>query len=105
MTTIAYKNGVLAADTQVCEAGYRVGRSVKIGERNGVLFGCAGSLGKACQFNSWVASGMKGEPPNMGSGDNSGQGIIVHGRNIVSLWRYYTIRTQKACKPLRDMPY
>lgn len=64
MTTIAYRNGVLAADTSAGIGGSVVGRVTKIA-RNAVgdLAGAAGNACYAAAFLDWFIGGEKGEPP------------------------------------------
>lgn len=65
MTTIAYSNGVLAADTLVTERGARLATKTKIVRRKGMLAGGAGSSVICRAFTDWFLDGMRGAPPNM----------------------------------------
>jgi len=71
MTTIAYKDGVLAADTLCVNGHIRSGFATKIvrGPR-GELAGSAGSAGFNRAFNAWVTAGMEGEPPKAAETDD-----------------------------------
>lgn len=85
MTTIAYRDGVLAADTLICESDRRVGRVVKIMRRAGILAGVAGCLAHMQAFHSWFMGGMIGEPPAMKTGERTSDAIIVHDGRILGL--------------------
>lgn len=78
VTTVAYRGGVIAADSQVTCADADVGRFGKIAERNGILCGAAGSMALAIGFLDWFRRGMKGEPPPMKKGDSGAEAFIVH---------------------------
>jgi len=65
MTTIAYSNGVLVADSQVSSAD-RIFRTVKIlALPDGSLFGGAGGLADILKVRAWAAKGYRGDPPEM----------------------------------------
>jgi hypothetical protein len=65
MTTIAYRDGVLAADTGVAtEGGSRVGSMVKIVRGpTGNLGGASGTAGYSEAFKRWVLGGEQEPPP------------------------------------------
>lgn len=64
MTTIAYRYGVLAADTGVASGGVRCGRLTKIVRSpSGNLGGAAGSATYCEAFKNWMAGGQRGDPP------------------------------------------
>ncbi len=71
MTTIAYRDGILVADSQVTLGSMRMpGNAIKIGKtKAGVLYGGAGSVAAIGQFFDWV-----NEPTedNLPEGDYSG---------------------------------
>lgn len=78
MTTIAYKDGVLAADSLATRNGAREGLSVKILRRGPLLAGATGSADFAKAFRDWFARGCKGDCPPMGDPDkNWGEGFII----------------------------
>lgn len=65
MTTIAYRDGVMAADTQgtLCEVKHRVHKLRRL-----PCGGVAGGCGKAVEVEKamkWLAEGMKGERPKL----------------------------------------
>ena len=81
MTTIAYRDGVLAADMLSTSHGARDAFGPKIWRCGGVLIGAAGSRALCLKFRSWVIAGMSGESPWEGKDD--GLGIIVSRAGIV----------------------
>ena len=85
MTTIAYRDGVLAADTLVTENGYRVGSVQKIGCIKGVLFGVAGVMAHMVAFKDWIRSGMKGDPPSVASvsDDGGATALVIYGDSVL----------------------
>lgn len=69
MTTIAYKDGVLAADT-ACRAGWLIeGSVVKIVRAGPILAAACGGSALCERFLDWVRRGCRGEPPDMGAAD------------------------------------
>ncbi len=64
MTTIAYRDGVLAADTRATSGDVIVGSSaLKIAKRGRVMAAASGTSAYARRFMDWFRSGMKGDPP------------------------------------------
>lgn len=53
MTTIAYRDGVMAADSQCTQDGTRACEVAKIARIHGWLVGCSGSSGLAHEFQEW----------------------------------------------------
>lgn len=75
MTTIAYKAGVLAADTGVFDRDVYCGRARKIGRLPaGGLFGVAGTLQSLARFTTWVNQGCEGGKPEL---DADSEALIV----------------------------
>lgn len=78
MTVIAYRDGVMAADT----GGWRGDavmpwfRKVARGP-DGSLYGCAGSAGRVSVFLAWVDGGEVGEMPGPAQGDAKGTSDFV----------------------------
>lgn len=71
MTTIAYRDGVLAADTSMTVSGVMVGRMVKIVRRaDGDMAGGAGDAAMVGTFNEWFLAGESGTRPELKEGDN-----------------------------------
>ena len=59
MTTIAYKDGVLASDSGVFYGDYLVGETEKIWRVGDILVGAVGTAGFARKFLDWVRSGNR----------------------------------------------
>lgn len=78
MTTIAYRNGILAADTQMATSGSVNGSVIKIARReDGALVGAAGYATYAYAFMQWFLSGEQGDPPKADHSDNNlDRGVI-----------------------------
>lgn len=64
MTTIAYRNGVLAADSGVWigEAALPFARKLAKG-KSGTLYGVSGSAAEGAKFIAWVEAGEIGDCP------------------------------------------
>jgi len=88
MTTIAYRDGVLAADTQITCGGTIGGYAQKAFRKGAVLYATAGSSGPGEAFRNWLEGGMKGDAPDMAEDkDSDGHGYIFPGGDRV-VWRY-----------------
>jgi ATP-dependent protease HslVU (ClpYQ) peptidase subunit len=80
LTTIAYRNGQMAADSQVTAGHTIIPTSVtKIARRkkDGALAAACGHLTFLSAFLAWFEAGEKGEGPPLDEGD---RGIIVRGK-------------------------
>jgi hypothetical protein len=65
MTTIAYRDGVIAADTGMTMAGVKIGTVTKIARnQKGDLCGGAGSATFVHEFLHWFKNGEHGSPPD-----------------------------------------
>jgi hypothetical protein len=74
MTTVVFRDGVLAADSQCSAAGWRQpGGMTKIWRVKKRLVSGTGDVSRMHAFLRWVDGGMKGKPPEM----TEGSGIIV----------------------------
>lgn len=81
MTTIAYRGGILAADSLTTCNGLRDGYRQKIFRVGRVLVGGSGSSAVCLKFRDWVANGMKGDSPF--SGAEGGNGLVVSEAGVV----------------------
>lgn len=78
MTTIAYRDGVLAADSLSTRYGNREGTVCKIAKKANLMAGASGSADMCQAFRVWFMTGCKGQPPYMGDPDKSwAEGFIV----------------------------
>lgn len=69
MTTIAYRDGVLAADTLATKDGMRTGQVSKIRRLpSGELAATLGDAGCAIKLRQWVEAGRAGDQPNLEGG-------------------------------------
>lgn len=88
MTVIAYRDGVMAADTLATQGGQRIGYCTKI-VRNGRgdLAGAAGNSTYADAFSSWFAKGEKGKGPEADAGsDYCDRGLIVRANGAIEFY-------------------
>lgn len=76
MTTIAYRDGVLAADTLVTSGDIRCGSEVKIRALGPLLYGSCGSCGLTDKVEAWMRGGMKGDRPPLRVPDGSATGAV-----------------------------
>lgn len=81
MTTIAYRDGVLAADTLVNANGNRDDFAPKIERIGNLLVGTSGSYPTGLKFRAWVARGFAGDCPYDDTAD--GNGIIVWAHGVI----------------------
>jgi ATP-dependent protease HslVU (ClpYQ) peptidase subunit len=80
LTTIAYRDGQMAADTQVIAGSTIIpSKVVKIARRkkDGALAAACGNLTFLFAFLEWFLAGEKGEGPPLDEGD---RGIIARGK-------------------------
>lgn len=78
MTTIAYRDGVMAADSGSWQGDACHGWAVKLARGNdGALYGVAGNAPEAMAFLAWVNSGYRGEQPKAEALPDGGNAFIV----------------------------
>lgn len=84
MTTIAYRNGVMAADTLITSGPMRAGQCIKVGRApDGTMGGCAGSLAASSELLAWLHAGAEGSPPKT---DDDVDGIVVRPDRSIFYW-------------------
>lgn len=77
ITTIAYRDGILVADTGLWDRGCYCGSVVKIARaKNGSLGGVAGCLGDNAMFTAWLLAGARRPGPDFRSEDS--EGILIN---------------------------
>lgn len=88
MTTIAYRDGVLAADTGAVCGASRMGRVEKIIRGpGGILAGACGLATYSAAFKAWVVSGCIGNPPvATQDADNCDRGFVVSADGVVTIY-------------------
>lgn len=81
MTTIVYRDGIMAADTAVFDRGTYCGKATKIWRNSaGWLFGGAGALGDIAIYRDWFMAGMTGETPKFEENRSEGLAVDPEGR-------------------------
>lgn len=85
MTTIAYKQGLMSADTRVIQGHAIIGDVTKITRRpDGALCGCAGDAVFASLFHAWFLDGCpKALEPERGDSD---QAVVVDRRRKIEVY-------------------
>lgn len=81
MTTIAYRDGVVASDSLSTSHQLRDDHGPKIYRVGKAIVAAAGSRPLCLKFRDWVAGGMKGECPF--EGKDEGNGLIVTAEHVV----------------------
>jgi hypothetical protein len=76
MTTIVYKDGVMAGDSAIFDRGTYCGSTPKVFRRSdGALIGIAGRLGELIAYKDWFLNGEQGERPKFA--DDESEAVIV----------------------------
>lgn len=82
MTALAYRNGVMAADTQLVADNTVQGHMIKCKKVNGWLVGGAGNAASLAMFLDWCEKGMldhnKPKPENIGAILVNPKGEVFH---------------------------
>lgn len=88
MTTLAYKDGVLAADSMALNSWNILGAKGKIDRRGDILFGASGRSSAICRkFVDWGRRGFVGDPPQMSyEADLDACGFIVPEADRIIMW-------------------
>ena len=84
MTTVAFRDGVLAADTLSTTNGLRDDYGVKVWKFRGVIGAAAGSRALCLKFQDWIRGGMQGDCPFEGQDD--GNGFIAAPNGVAVCW-------------------
>lgn len=84
MTTIAYRDGVMASDSQLTRGhSHRDGSSQKVFRLgSGLLVGIAGRWPEAQRFVDWLRQGAEGWPSPMG-GEQGAEAIVIMPDDLV----------------------
>lgn len=81
MTTIAYRDGVMAADSKVgCGTTVR-GEIQKLYRVNGNVIGFSGALGTGLRFLRWVEAGMPDDRPSLPH-DDGFRGLLARSDGV-----------------------
>jgi len=78
MTTVAYKDGVLAADRAISGQGH-IGSTRKVFRRksDGALVGWCGTVSVCQRWVDWFLAGERGVAPNLGTDEDSASHMLV----------------------------
>lgn len=76
MTTLAYRDGVLASESLVSSGSQRAGFMQKSRRIGDLLYASCGSAGLTDRLESWLRSGAKGPPPSLKEGDATGSVFV-----------------------------
>lgn len=82
MTTVAYRDGVVACDTGVTNSGVFVGACAKAGRIGDLLWGTCGNTAPCKAFRDWLVSGAPGECPAFPPGAKAEGFVVVDGRIV-----------------------
>jgi hypothetical protein len=81
MTTIIYRDGVMAGDTALFDRGTYCGEVQKIyRSSDGALLGVCGCLGTVAELRDWFLGGAVGDPPEMK--DQESEGLLVRADGV-----------------------
>lgn len=87
MTTIAYRDGVLAADTALSYGSMLRGATKITRCSDGVLAGAAGNAGYNTLFLQWAERGRHGEPPVAQRVDDGlDRGVLFYPDGVVEIY-------------------
>ncbi len=80
MTTIAYENGVLAADSLTTSRSTPYGYATKVGRgpEGAYLYTAAGDTALAQRFRNWCKDGMPGTAPAMQQSGREADGYVFY---------------------------
>jgi len=96
MTTIAYRDGVIAADSQCDSGDFRDCTAIKVARNDrGDLCGAAGDLPTAQRVLAWFEAGEKGDEPRYRKEEANGEGFIVRRDGSIEIMDdggHYTIK-------------
>lgn len=81
MTTIAYRDGVLAADTLMTASNMRSGHMTKIMRRGRLIIGFAGASRNFEAFRNWLGAGAEGS-----FASNDGNVFIIPPEGDAIVW-------------------
>lgn len=84
MTTIVYRDGILASDSQITNGDLRQSSTRKIFGCDRGIGGAAGKLVDAHLFNMWIQAGAPDNPPKID--DHAADGIFIHPTGETFLW-------------------
>lgn len=97
MSTIAYRDGIIAADTLCIRSSVRTGYCTKIARRpDGTLGGAVGSLSFASAFLRWISEDTGDAPAREKDDGYYDAGLIVHPDGVIEVFEYKGYATIRA---------
>ena len=82
MTTVVFRNGVMAGDTAIFDRGTYCGEAHKVFRNDrGALLGVCGCMSAMAQLRDWFLAGAEGEPPELK--DEDSEGLLVRADGVV----------------------
>lgn len=89
MSTIAYRDGIIAADTLCIRSSIRTGYCTKIARRpDGTLGGAVGSLSFASTFLKWILEGTGDAPAREKDDGYYDAGLTVRPDGTIEVFEY-----------------
>ena len=81
MTTIVYRNGVMAGDTAVFDRGTYCGEARKVfRNEDGALLGVCGCMSALAQLRDWFMAGGDDDPPELK--DQDSEGLLIRSDGV-----------------------
>jgi ATP-dependent HslUV protease subunit HslV len=78
MTIIAYRDGIIAADTLACAGNSKTGYSCKLARSpHGALCGMAGPAAYSQRFRKWFEAGRDGDHPELSAERDCESSLII----------------------------
>jgi ATP-dependent HslUV protease subunit HslV len=101
MTVIAYRDGVMAADTLGSDSVLKVSGMRKIARGpDGTLYGCGGRASICCDFLRWVDGGCDGDRPALKRDDDTADVLVARPDGSVSIWTWAGDEDYPGCEYL-----
>jgi 20S proteasome alpha/beta subunit len=92
VTTIAYRDGVLVADSLCTSEGTVVGSAQKALRLGSLLCGAAGAIGVANAFFDWLKAGARDSHPDMGGANGAdGTGLVIMPDGLIVTFDKYGV--------------
>lgn len=87
MTTVVYRDGVMAGDQRVTAGSTRDSSTRKVYRRkDGCVLGGCGAASIVQRFVSWFLAGEKGPAPSLGDKDDDAQILVVRSPDVVEFY-------------------
>jgi ATP-dependent HslUV protease subunit HslV len=87
LTTIAYRDGVLAADTQTCRGYTKIVGLTKVARGpDGRMGGAAGEAGFLTKWLAWICGDVEDQPEPRATETSTDVGLLVHPDGTVEIF-------------------